>query len=281
MQTLEVPGYEVVRFLGTGARSTIWEVRDRQAGDVYALKRVLRRGTEDARFLEQAVNEFEVTQQLDHPVIRRIHDLRRVKKWFSLREIRLIMEYCEGTNVQDERPENVPETLRIFVEVAAALAYMNSRGFVHADMKPNNILVAPDGVVKIIDLGQSCPQGTVKKRIKGTPDFIAPEQVRRRPLDGRTDVYNFGAAFYWALTGRAVPTVLPRAGASTLKADMKPPPADQIAPGVPPALGKLINECLELRPARRPESMAKVASRLQLIQHAVQRGDRLATEEDL
>ena len=281
MQTLEVPGYQVVRFLGTGARSTIWEVRDRQAGDVYALKRVLRRGTEDHRFLDQALNEFEVAQQLDHPVIRRIYDCRRLKKWFSLREVRLIMEYCEGTNVQEDRPDSVGETLRIFCEVAGALAYMNARGFVHADTKPNNVLVAPDGVVKIIDLGQSCPQGTVKKRIQGTPDFIAPEQVRRRPLDGRTDVYNFAASLYWTLTGRAVPTVLPRAGASRLKADMRPPQAHEIVPEVPPALGKLIADCLELRPARRPDTMGQVHSRLQLIQHAMQRGARPQTEQEL
>ena len=72
---------------------------------------------------------------------------------------------------------------------------MNSRGYVHADTKPNNIIVSAKGTVKIIDLGQSCPLGTIKERIQGTPDFIAPEQVNRRPLARRVRPYVIGAEF--------------------------------------------------------------------------------------
>jgi serine/threonine protein kinase len=263
--TLDVPGYQVIRFLGSGARSTIWQVRDRQTHDVLALKRVVKRTLSDVRFLEQAINEHDVGSQLDHPGIRHIYGMRRVKRWLRLREVHVMMEFCEGRSVQEDRPQDIRAALRIFLKVAAALAHMNARGFVHADTKPNNIIVSPDGVVKIIDFGQSCPVGTAKSRIQGTPDFIAPEQVHRRPVDGRTDVFNFGATLYWTLTARPIPTVLPKDASLPLGAVQRVAPPSRTNPGVPDALDRLVTDCIEPHPARRPASMNEVGSRLDLI----------------
>jgi len=271
-QTLEVPGYQVVQFLGSGARSTIWEIRDEKTGGSYALKRVVKRHGNDEKFLRQAVNEYEVGSDLDHDGIRHIYKMKRVKRWLQVREIHLLMELCEGINVQEARPTDIAEILRIFCEVAKSLAYMNSRGYVHADMKPNNILVAPDGSIKIIDLGQSCRIGTIKERIQGTPDFIAPEQVYRRPLDARTDVFNLGAALYWSLTGRPITTVLPKKGNLTMKSDLHVKPPDQINPEVPKPLSNLVTDCVDMHPANRPMSMTEVGNRLDLIAHTLKRG---------
>lgn len=278
-RTLEIPGHQVLRFLGNGAGSTLWVIREQSDGETLALKRVVRREAEDQRFIDQALNEYEVGRQLDHPAVRRIFRLRKRKRWLSLNEVQLIMEYCHGSTLQESRPEEIAEVLRIFLHVADAVAYVNSRGFVHADMKPNNIIVAPDGTVKIIDFGQSCPLGTAKRRVQGTPDFIAPEQVKRLPLDSRTDVFNFGASLYWTLTGKPVPTVLPRKGSGgTIQASAGrlTPPEDH-NPEVPHALSRLVLDCIQPNPARRPESMADVLSRLKLIAHAHQR--KLALSE--
>ena len=270
-QSLEVPGYQVVQYLGSGARSTIWQVRDRQTSEIFALKRVVKKHTADTRFLEQAVNEYEVACQLDSPIVRKIYKLRRMKEWLRLREIHLLMELCEGDTVQAVRPTLIPEIIRIFQEVATALAYMNSRGFVHADMKPNNILVGKKGEVKIIDLGQSCQIGTVKQRIQGTPDFIAPEQVFRRPLDARTDVFNFAASLYWTLTGKAIPTVLPKKGKGmSLMTDLSITPPEEVNPEVPLPISRLVIDCLKINPNHRPASMNDVVSRLDLIAHTLE-----------
>jgi serine/threonine-protein kinase len=262
---LEIPGFQVVQFLGSGARSTIWQIRDRQTNQSFALKRVVKRHISDLRFLEQAINEYKVASGLDHPVIRKIYRLRRIKRWLSLREVHLVMEMCEGVTVQSSRPKSVPEVMRVFAEVAKALAYMNARGFVHADTKPNNILVGPDGTVKIIDLGQSCPIGTVKVRIQGTPDFIAPEQVHRRPLDARTDVFNLGASLYWTLTDKAIPTVLPKQGGINIMTDQAIVPPEEHNPQVPASLSKLVTDCIRTNPAHRPANLDDVANRLSLI----------------
>ncbi len=268
-QTLEVPGYQVVQFLGSGARSTIWQVRDSQTNEVFALKRVVKNQSEDDKFLKQAANEYDIGSRLEHENVRSIFNIRKVKRWLSLREIHLVMEYCEGVTVQANRPDDMGEAMRVFTQVASALSYINIQGFVHADTKPNNIIVAPDGTVKIIDMGQSCRLGTIKERIQGTPDFIAPEQVYRRPLDARTDVFNFGAALYWTLTGKPIPTVLPKKGNMTMLADMTFKPPEQINPAVPAPLSKLIRDCVEVHPQQRPSTMREVARRLDLIAHAL------------
>ena len=267
-RTLEVPGYQVLEFAGSGARSTIWQVKDR-AGRTCALKRVVRHQAADRRYIEQVINEYAVARRCDHPVIRKVYRLAYVRHWLMVREVHLFMEWCLGQTVQENRPADVREAVRIYHAVADGLAHINARGFVHADTKPNNIIVAPEGNVKVIDLGQSCPVGTVKARIQGTPDFIAPEQVHRGPLDARTDAYNFGASLYWALTGRAIPTILPRERQSNLRNDYIVVPPEKVNEQVPSSLSKLICECVELKPSQRPESMAEVASRLGLIAHSL------------
>ncbi len=263
--TLELPGYQVIQFIGSGARSTIWEVRNTATNEVHALKRVVKSTSEDSRFLEQAINEYEVGSQLNHPGVRKILDIHRIRRWMVLKEIRVFMEYVQGQSVQQSRPTDIQETIRIFITVGAALAHMNTKGIVHADTKPNNIIVSKDGTAKVIDFGQSCPIGTVKTRIQGTPDFIAPEQVHRHPVDGRTDVFNFGATLYWTLAGRPIPTVLPKEGSLTLNNGQRVPPVEQFNPDVPKSLTKLIVDCVELNPTQRPASMNEVVSRLTLI----------------
>ena len=269
--TLELPGYQVIQFLGSGARSTIWEVRNIATDEVVAIKRVVKRTSDDSRFLDQAINEYEVGSQFNHPAIRKILELQRLRRWISIKEVRVVMEYAQGQSIQQSRPAGVPETVMIFLEVGAALGHMNAKGFVHADTKPNNIIVSRDQTVKVIDFGQSCPIGTVKARIQGTPDFIAPEQVHRRPLDGRTDVFNFGATLYWTLAGRPIQTVLPKEGSLTLNVGPRIPPVEQFNPDVPRSLSKLIADCVELNPAQRPTSMNEVVSRLTLIDKQIGR----------
>jgi serine/threonine protein kinase len=154
--------------------------------------------------------------------------------------------------------------MNVFHTVAEAVAHINARGFVHADLKPNNIIVDPAGGVKIIDMGQSCPMGTVKERIQGTPDYIAPEQVRREPLDARTDVFNFGATLYWGLTGKPIRTILPKDDMIQMVADMRTPPPEDLNPNVPGPLSMLILDCIHSSPAKRPKSMNVVMSRLDL-----------------
>ena len=100
---------------------------------------------------------------------------------------------------------SVEEKVRYLREVSDAMAHMNDKGYVHADMKPTNIMVTGEGQVKVIDLGQA-PDRQGEGTDPGTPGFMALEQAEIQPLSERTDVYNFGATIYWMLTNQEVPT---------------------------------------------------------------------------
>jgi serine/threonine-protein kinase len=184
------------------------------------------------------------------------------------------MEYVDGKSMDLKPPKNFDDAIRIFQQTAAALSHMHERGFVHADMKPNNILVTPGPndsgpVVKVIDLGQSCKSGTIKPRIQGTPDYIAPEQVHRRPITPKTDIYNLGATMYWTLTARTIPTALAKGDSLVSRIDdaliPKPKPAIELNNRIPLKLNELIMQCVEVDAGDRPANMSYVIERLELV----------------
>ncbi|HOB75979.1 MAG TPA: serine/threonine-protein kinase [Phycisphaerae bacterium] len=276
-----VPGYTVYERLGTGARSTIWLVVDQRTGEQYALKRVVRRAVDDDRYIVQAQNDFEISSRLNHPSLRRSIDMRKVRKFFQVRELHIIMEYVDGRTLEQIGPLGTHGLLRIFIQVAHGLDALHRMGYVHTDIKPNNIMITATGQVKIIDFGQSCPVGHVKGRIQGTPDYIAPEQVEKgAPLDQRTDVFNLGATLYWAVTGRVIPTVLPSKKRRTgidLVGPREAPLAHEVNPNVPTALSRLIADCCQPLPKDRPTDMREVLCRLEVAQHVLDKNDATLT----
>jgi serine/threonine-protein kinase len=144
-------------------------------------------------------------------------------------------------------------------------------GYAHCDLKPNNILVNAKGEVKIIDFGQACRLGSVKERIQGTPDFIAPEQVKRDSITAKTDVFNFGATLYASLTGRNIPTLytVKKGDNSFLVDDVIPSPRD-VEPEVPEQLSNLVMECIRTNPSKRPE-LTDVIRRLEVLEFSARR----------
>lgn len=267
-----MPGYSHVCTLGQGARSRIIQVVGVKTGQMYALKRIFRRDAHDERFIEQGENEFAVASKIDHAVIRRCHQIRRLRKWLRIQELQILMEFVDGQTLEQIRPADLAVILGIFQQVADGLDALHRAGFVHADIKPNNIMITQDGRVKIIDFGQSCPVGYVKRRIQGTPDYIAPEQVRRLPIDRRTDVYNLGATLYWVLTGTAYPTILPsrkRASGIDLVGPREARPPNEVNSEIPLSLSKLVMDCCQDRTSDRPADMRQVRSRLSVAEHMI------------
>ena len=265
----QIEGYPVLGVLGYGANSVIYSVQDPQSDQVYAMKRVVRRNSGDDRFVQQTLNEHKVSSRLDHPTLRMTHELIRRGGLLRVRSVLVLMEMVDGLTLEQQRPPSLFDLSDVFLHVAEGLLSMHQAGFVHADIKPQNILVTTEGLVKVIDFGQSCPIGTVKQRIQGTPDYIAPEQVRRGPITAQTDVFNLGAAMYWCVTGRFVPTVMPR---SEHEVGLKMKSIDLIAPvdynpNVPAAFNSLILNCLHDAPTSRPDSMKEVAARLRIVHH--------------
>jgi len=264
-------GYEIIDVLGEGAGSVIYAASDPASSQLYALKHVTVKNEKDHRFVEQLMNEHEISNKVRHPMLRRSVDLKTNKTLLRKpTEAALIMEMFEGTACDVRPPSGISNIVDVFHQTAEALHALHSQGFVHCDLKPNNILVNTEGLVKIIDLGQACPVGSVKKRIQGTPDFISPEQVKCEPVTVQTDVYNLGATFYWLLAGKKLPTLftIKKSENSFLVADAIPTPAE-CNPKVPEALSNLVMDCCRVTPAKRPADMAEVIRRLDLVKLAL------------
>lgn len=263
-EILDLDGFTIIKRLGTGARTTIYHARDDQAKMEVALKRAVMEAPSDTRIFEQIENEYSVARQIDNPYIRKCYKLIRKRRMLRTTEILLSMEMFNGQNLEDGPSLSLGDILLVFRLIAVGLNAMHQAGFVHCDIKPNNILIGKDGALKIIDLGQSCRIGAVKKRIQGTPDYIAPEQVRREHLSHRTDMFNLGATMYWALTGKNVPTLIPKKTDFGIPASQqqKFKPPHKIYPKIPKAVSQIVMDCVKEKPADRPANMAEVIARL-------------------
>jgi serine/threonine-protein kinase len=267
----EIFGYRVIARLGEGAASQLYAVQDAKTKQVWALKHVVRRSPKDERFVEQVEIEHEVGSKLDHPNVRGIGKLHRNKKIFGgTTEIGLCLELVDADTMDRRIPRSMADAVRQFAEIGRGLAHMHERGYAHADMKPINAMVCDGGAIKIIDLGQACKLGTQKKRIQGTPGYIAPEQASRDPITAATDIYNLGATMYWVLMREVMPTVLPPQGEAELstmssRAVQPPDPPHRRNPAIPAALGELVIDCVQVAPEDRVPSMSEVVRRLEEI----------------
>jgi serine/threonine protein kinase len=266
---LDIGGFTILRRLGTGARSTIYLASDEEDDTKIALKRVIFERPEDSRVFEQVDTEYKVARRIDHPYVRKCFKLKKIRSMFRAKEMLLSMEYFDGKNLEDSPPLSLGDVLLVFRMVATGLNAMHQQGFVHCDIKPNNILLNKSGSIKIIDLGQSCKIGTTKQRIQGTPDYIAPEQVKRKPLGPKTDIFNLGATMYWALTGKHAPTLIPKKNKFGLPITESRRAPHELKKQLPMGISKLVMDCIEDDPAHRPRNMMTVISRLDLMVHSI------------
>ncbi len=264
-------GYNVVDFLGEGAGSRIYVVSDPLTQQLYALKHVERKHEKDIRFVEQLEAEFEVSKQFRHAGLRRSLDLKINKTMLrKVTEGALVMELFDGTPMDAKPPEKLADQVAAFAETAHALAALHQLGYVHCDLKPNNILIGPGGNVKVIDFGQACKAGTVKERIQGTPDYISPEQVKCEPVTNRTDIFNFGATMYWGLTGQKIPTLFTiKRDENSFLVDSKIQTPHEIDPRIPETLSHIVMDCVRTNVAKRPSDIGELARRLETIHYAI------------
>lgn len=262
-------GYDILDVLGHGAGSVIYLAVEPQTQQVRALKHLLRSTDCQTKLIDQMKTEFEVSRQFTHPGLRRSLELKLERTLLrKVVDAVLVMEMFDGQTLEHAAPLPLPRLLDCFIQAAEALSAMHAMGYVHCDLKPNNLLVDELGQVKIIDFGQSCKLGAIKQRIQGTADFIAPEQVQKRAISPRTDVFCLGATLYCLLTGQKVPTFYTAArkrNSFVLDQSIAPPKA--INPEVPTLLSNFVMECIRTSADKRPADMKDFVYHLDLAQH--------------
>lgn len=269
----------VLATLGTGANSSVLRVRREEDQREYALKIVNVEGEDDKKFLDQAKHEYRVGQMLDHPSLVKVYCFETESDWlFRVKKAKLLVEFVPGETLDKVPLLNPAKLLRVFEKVAAGLAHMHKAGVLHADLKPNNIMLARGTTVKILDYGLAWIKGEPKDRVQGTPEYMAPETAAKKLVNERTDIYNFGATMYRLVTFRHPPCAVPAMAGmelseETFHAMLKP--VLELSPGVSKRLAALIEECLSFNARKRPERMSEVQGRLDRLadQYAARLGD--------
>jgi eukaryotic-like serine/threonine-protein kinase len=202
-----IGGYKILKPMATGHTSQVYEVVEMASGRHFALKMLLPEKAREAEHRRLLFHEADVGLKLAHPnVIKIIKVVKDPKNPY------FVMEFFPAGNlefrIQNKKRDFIKEKAQsILKQTATGLAYMNASGWVHRDVKPANIMVNSAGEVRIIDfaLAQRASKGGLFKRrgqAAGTRSYMSPEQIRGQGLDGRADVYSFGASVYEMLTGR-------------------------------------------------------------------------------
>jgi serine/threonine-protein kinase len=206
-----IGGYRLRTMLQTGQTSQVFEVVEPHSNRHFAMKLLLPEAASDPEQRRNLFNEAEVGEKLTHQNVIRIVKVNR-----SQEAPHFIMEFFPSGSLrlrlQGKDTKFVREHARkIFKEAATGLAYMNAMGYVHRDVKPDNILVNSMGDTKIIDFAitKKIRRGGFlanlfrkKSRPQGTPSFMSPEQIKDDPLDGRADIYSYACTLYELTTGR-------------------------------------------------------------------------------
>ncbi len=265
---VDIPNYRIIEKLGVGAQTRVFRARDMRTGQDYTVKIVKIVKPEDAGFIELLKAENAIGSTIDHPVIRKVYELRLLRQRFRVRGAILFLEYVNGSPLGDKefrRP--LDEVLAIFGQAAGGLHAMHVAGWVHADLKPNNILVSQDGAVKIIDLGQSARIHEAKARVQGTIDYMAPEQVQRGKLDQRTDVFGLGATLHKVLIGKAIATEMNQTvsmHSQSLVGRRISEIREATVHELPTCVTRLIDDCCHPDPSSRIADMPAVIQRIEL-----------------
>ena len=262
--------FKVLATLGAGAHSSILHVRREDDGREYALKQVSVDGDADRKFLEQAEHELRVGKMLNHPNLVKIHCLELEKGLFGLggvKKARLLVEFVAGQTLDQAKLMKPAKLLRVFQQIAAGLAHMHQKGVLHADLKPNNVMLGRGNAVKVLDYGLAWIKGEPKDRVQGTPEYMAPETAAHKMVSERTDIYNLGATMYRLTTFQLPPNVLPVEGVKLKERQFLGmlKPVLELAANTPPGLAKLIDQCLQFDANKRPSTMTDVHNTLDVL----------------
>ena len=270
--------YRVVRKLGTGGMANVYLAEDQELGRSVAIKMLDERHSQDEQFVERFRREAKNAAGLSHPNIVSIYDRGQAEGTYYI-----AMEYLEGRTLKELLVTRGPTPLAVAIDYArqilAALGFAHKNGIVHRDIKPHNVVVAPDGRLKVTDFGiarSGTSQMTETGSIIGTAQYLSPEQAKGAPVTPASDIYSVGIVLYEMLTG-----TVPFTGDTPLEIAMKhlsttPLPPSEKRHEVPPELDAIVLRAL----AKDPEARYQSADEMDADLARASRGQAVAPETE-
>jgi len=283
----QLGSYQIVGALGAGGMAEVYSARDTRLGRSVAIKILRSHAAARADGRARFEREARAISGLNHPHICTLYDVGRHERPATdaagpESEIIdfLVMELVEGETLAERLrrgPMVIADVLRCAIEMAEALAAAHGAGITHRDLKPANVMLTAHGV-KLLDFGVAAlrssndASGTVaagpataEGTIVGTLNYMAPEQLQGKPVDGRADIYALGVIVYEMLTGRRAFEADNTAGVIAAVLERRPDPLSALRPDVPRALERVVSRCLARSPVQRWQNAADLATHLQSI----------------
>lgn len=260
--------YKIEKLLGSGGMSVVFRAHDQKEDRTVAIKMLRDDIAEDPEAVQRFVNESRAVSMLSHPNIVAIHDVS-----VDTRCKYHVMEYIEGISLRSYMDKRkvlaINEIISYSEQILAALAHAHSKGVVHRDIKPQNIMLLKNGGVKVMDFGiaklPDSDTAAISDKTVGTVYYISPEQAQNNASDSRSDLYSLGVMMYEMSTGK-----LPFDDESPISVVLmhmhdKPVPPRQIDPKIPRGLEQLILCAMEKNPQKRYQSAADMLRELRRI----------------
>jgi len=266
-----IGNYQLEGLIGQGGNGVVYRATHPVLQRPVAVKALHEKFAHDPQLRERFLHEARVTLDLNHPGIVNVYDVDQdgarvfiVMEWFAHGSLAAALA---GGRLP------LPAALDIAAQVAEALAFAHGQGVVHGDVKPSNVLLRADGTPVVADFGLAADRLASPARvapggqIRGTPAYMAPEQIRGRPIDGRTDLYAFGVVLYELVSGArpfvGAVALLLQHQLTTVSVALR-----ERDPAVPAELDTLVARLLAKAPDERPAGMALVAEQLRAISSA-------------
>ena len=249
--------YEIVEILGEGGMAFVYKARDKQLQRDVAIKTLKPNYVNQEKFVDRFRREAQTAANLNHPNIVQIFD------WGIEDEPYFVMEYIEGNTltsiISSNRTVGLNDILYIGSQVANGLKEAHKRGLVHRDIKPGNIMITPDGKVKVTDFGIVSLQNeesdiTKTGAVLGTASYISPEQAQGKPVSFESDLYSLGTVLYELIAGKPPFTGDSPIATATKHLTDKPEKLSNYRKDIPKALENAILKLLEKRPSDRFKS---------------------------
>lgn len=283
MQQETIGRYQILEEIASGGQGTVYRAWDATTGQIVALKVLHPHLARDASILERFHREAHLAAAVTHPNITQIFEVGRDgdHHFISMEFLPLSIDSL----IESQRRLPIERAADICYQTALALTEAHRVGVIHRDIKPQNLLLAPDGMVKVTDFGiaraTALTTMTRTGAVMGTPRYMAPEQAQGKGVDIRSDIYSLGIVLYELLAGDTPFDATTPWEVIRQHIEVRPQSVRRARPEVPRELGRVVERCLEKDPARRYQTPAEVAHALRAFVPSVRTQRRPLTPQSL